>query len=96
MIEIPLSLSGPADQFAQAVESYRAALEKHRKGKPGIPAPMASSLIDQLIQCVPDAGPVAKRGPDKFVVAPYTIVDDTPRTPEAEQAISVLRETIGS
>lgn len=82
MIQIPLSQSGPAQAFAAAVEAFRAALEKHAIGKPGIHAPIAPSiLVDGLVQRVPDTGPVAQRGPDRFVIADYEIVDDTP--PEA-------------
>jgi len=97
MIDIPLSLVGSAEAFAVAVESHRADLEAHRLGKPGIPAPTAPrlhDLVDQVVLRVPDTGPVADRGPDRFVVAAYRIVDDTPMTAEAELAISVLRQTI--
>jgi hypothetical protein len=94
MIQIPLSQSGPADQFAAALESHRAALASHRVGKPGIAVPVAHDLIDQLIARVPQKGPVALRGPDQFVILPYEIVDDTPKPPEVDQALKVLRETL--
>jgi hypothetical protein len=32
--------------------------------------------------------------PDDFVVLPFEIIDDTPRTPEQQKAIQTLRETI--
>ena len=93
-VQIPLSLSGPADQFALALEAHRAALEKHRIGKAGVAQPVAHPLLDQLVDRVPDVGPVATRGPDKFVILPYEIYDDTPKPPEQAQALKVLRETI--
>lgn len=94
MIRIPLSQSGPADQFAAAVASHAAALEAHRMGPPGIPAPVAHQLVESAIGRVQQTGPVGERGPDQFVILPYEIVDDTPPTPEAELALQVLRETI--
>jgi len=94
MIEIPLSKIGSAEAFAAALEAHRADLEAHRLGQPGAPAPIADELVDALILRVPDAGPVAERGPDKFVIAPYRIIDDTPVAPEVDQALKVLRETI--
>lgn len=94
MIEIPLSKAGSAEAFAAALEAHRADLEAHRVGKPGVPAPVADELLDALIMRVPDAGPVAERGPDKFEIAPYAIIDDTPRAPEVQRAIDVLRQTI--
>lgn len=95
MIRIPLSQSGSADAFAAALEAHRADLAAHRVGKPGEPAPVAHELLDSLIIRKPQAGPVADRGPDEFVIAPYEIYDDSPKTPEAEQALKVLRETVG-
>lgn len=94
MIRIPLSQSGPADKFAAEVEAHRAALASHRVGKPGIAAPTHTALIEALIVQTPQTGPVASRGPDSFTVAPYEIFDDAPKTPEAEQALKVLRETV--
>jgi len=47
-----------------------------------------------LVQRIPDAGPVAERGPDQVVVVPYLIFDDTPIAPDAQHTLSVLRETI--
>jgi hypothetical protein len=32
--------------------------------------------------------------PDAFEILPYEILDDTPLTPEADQALRVLRETL--
>jgi hypothetical protein len=63
-------------------------------GKPGVPAPLSSELVERVVTRVPQDGPVATRGPDRFVALPYQIVDDTVRTPEAEKALGVLRETI--
>lgn len=93
-ISIPLSISGDPKAFATALASHAAALTKHRRGKPGIPAPIGSPLLDGLIARVPGAGPVATRGPDTFAILPYEIVDDTPRSPEQQQALDVLRETL--
>jgi hypothetical protein len=47
-----------------------------------------------VVARVPQDGPVATRGPDRFVALPYQIVDDTPKTPEQQAAIDLLRETI--
>lgn len=93
-IRIPLSLSGPADKFAVAVEAHRKALEVHMMGPAGKPAPMADELVESVIARQPQPGPVATRGPDKFVVLPYEIFDDAPLTPEQQQAIDTLRATI--
>lgn len=95
MIQIPLSQSGPADQFAAAVQQHIEACTKHMLGKPGVPAPRSSELVESVVARVPADGPVATRGPDKFVALPYQIVDDMPRTEEQQQAIDLLRETIG-
>lgn len=80
-IEIPLSLSGPAAAFATALEAHRAALESHRAGKPGVPMPVAHPLLDSLIAAIPRKDPL----PDDFVIAPYTIFDDTPAPPTLEE-----------
>lgn len=93
-ISILLSQSGPPDTFAAALSDHCAALVAHRVGKAGVPVPAASALLDSLVERVPASGPVATRGPDTFRVRPYEIVDDTPKTPEQQQALSVLRETI--
>jgi hypothetical protein len=87
-------LSGPGEIFAQAVRAHRDALEAHMMGKPGKPAPVASVAVSSVIQRQPQEGPVDTRGPDKFEILPYEIVDDTPLSPEQEQAINVLRDTI--
>jgi hypothetical protein len=76
--------------FAAALEAHRAALEAHRMGKAGVPAPVAHPLLDSLVARVPRGDP----HPDDFVILPYEIVDDTPRTAEQNQALSVLRETL--
>lgn len=97
MIQIPLSQVGLAEEFAAALEQHRADLEAHRLGEPDRVAPVAHELVESLVLRVPDKGPVAERGPDKFVVAPYEIVDDTPAPPvepDTQRALDVLRETI--
>jgi hypothetical protein len=44
---------------------------------------------------VPDKGPVAERGPDRFIIADYDIFDDTPPSPppptldQRKQALAV-------
>ena len=93
-INVPLSLSGPPDTFAKAVKEHRDALEAHLMGKPGKPAPIAPGAVAMVIKRVPQDGPVATRGPDQFVIMPYTIIDDTPFTPEQQRAIDTLRDTI--
>jgi len=95
-IQIPLSQSGPAPAFAAAVAAHCAALAAHRTGKAGVPVPVASPLIDSLVLRVSDTGPVATRKPDSFQVRPYEIFDDTPKSPEVDQALSVLRETLNA
>lgn len=92
MLQLPLSQTGPADAFAAALEAHRLDLVAHRSGKPGVPAPAHTPFLDSLIQRVPRGDP----HPDDFVIVPYEIVDDTPRSPEAQKAIDVLRETLGS
>lgn len=94
MIQIPLSQSGPADQFDAAVQAHIEACTAQMLGPPGVPAPHASEWIEFVVTRQPQPGNPATRGPDKFVALPYVIIDDTPKTPEQEQAISVLRETI--
>lgn len=81
IIQIPLSRIGSADKFAAALEAHRAALVSHRTGEPDQPAPTGHELLDALILRVPDSGPVESRGPDRFQIAPYEIVDDTPPKP---------------
>lgn len=90
-ISIPLSASGPAEAFAVVLEAHRAALEAHCAGKPGVAAPAASALVAALVSRVPRGDP----HPDAFVIVPYEIVDDTPRSPEEQRQIDVLRETLG-
>lgn len=93
-LQIPLSQSGPPDAFAAALEAHRAALAAHRVGPAGRPAPAAHPLLDSLVVRAPGTGPVATRGPDVFLLREYTIVDDTPRSAEEQQALDVLRETL--
>jgi hypothetical protein len=93
MINIPLSQIGSAEAFAADIERHRAARVAHLVSV-GKPIPTASHWVEHVIQRQPQSGPVVSRGPDQFVVLPYRIVDDTPPTPEAEQALKVLRETI--
>jgi hypothetical protein len=94
MKQIPLSLSGPPDKFARAVQAHIEACTAHMMGKPGKPAPRASDVIESVIARQPQDGPVATRGPDRFVALPYGIFDDTPKTPEQQKAIDTLRATI--
>lgn len=94
MIDIPLSQIGSAEQFAKDVQKHVEDLTAQMMGKPGVPAPIASSaLVDAVIVRVPQKGPVAKRGPDQFVVLPYRVVDDLPPDP-VSPAVQLLRETI--
>ncbi|BEV44780.1 hypothetical protein [Afipia carboxidovorans] len=95
MIDIPLSQIGSVDQFAIDVQHYIDACTAHMLGKPGVPAPRSSELVERVVARIPEAGPVAARGPDKFVALPYQIIDDLPKTPEQQKAIDLLRETIG-
>ena len=90
MIQIPLSQIASEADFAAEVATHVAALKKHQMGKPGKPAPACTSLVAQVIARQPQKGPVATRGPDDFVVLPYTIVDDTPVSPE----VQALRDSI--
>ncbi len=94
MIQIPLSQSGPANQFAAAVQQHIEARTAHMMGKPGVPAPRSSELVEAVVARIPADGPVATRGPDRFVALPYQIVDDTPKTPEQQAQIDLLRQTI--
>lgn len=93
-IQIPISVAGDPIAFRAALEYHCVALAKHRMGGAGVPVPVHP--FDHLIQRVPDTGPVATRKADTFVIVPYEIVDDTPKTPEQNQALSVLRETLGA
>lgn len=93
-IQIPLSVSGPAEDFARAVRAHRDALQAHLLGKPGKAAPVAPVAIQSVIVRQPQQGPVATRGPDQFVILPYEIIDDTPLTAEQQKAIDTLRQTI--
>ena len=95
MIRIPLSQSGPADQFAKAVEAHCAALKAHMMGKPSKPSPVASPLVASVIERRPQTGPVATRGPDQFVIVPYEIVDDRPVSPEVQILRDSIRHPIG-
>ena len=93
MLRLPLSQTGPADKFAQAVEAYRQAKLAHRFTV-DVPAPTADPLVESVVRRV--QGEPGK--PDEFVVLPYVIEDDLPKpppTPEQQQALDVLRETIG-
>jgi hypothetical protein len=95
MYEVKLSALGcSVEEFGAALERHRTAVETHMMGKPGIPAPIASELVAFLVQRMPGTGPVAERGPDKIVIAPYRVIDDTPVPPETQQALDVLRKTI--
>lgn len=96
MIRLPLSQTGPADNFARLVQDHIEACTAHMMGAPGKPAPRASDLIESVIVRQPQEGLVATRGPDRFVALPYEIYDDTPVTPEQQKAIDTLRSTIGA
>ena len=90
MIKIPLSQTGPADKFALAVEAFRQSKLDHRFTV-DVPAPTADPIIEAIVQRV--QGEPGK--PDDFVVLPYEIENDLPKTPEQQKALDVLRETIG-
>jgi hypothetical protein len=94
MIDIPLSQIGSAEQFDKDVQKHVEDLTAQMMGKPGVPAPRSSELIERVVARIPRDGPVATRGPDQFVALPYQIVDDTPRTPEQQAQIDLLRETV--
>lgn len=94
-IQIPLSVSGPAPAFAAALEEHRAALAAHRTGEAGVAVPIAHTLLDSLVLRVPATGPVATRGPDTFVIAPYEIVDDTPPPPPAPTVEQLKQGLLG-
>lgn len=90
-VRIPLTAIGTdAEVFNAAVEAHRAAVEKHMLGPAGVAAPRATDLIESLIVRIPDAGPVAERGPDKITIKPYEIYDDRPVPPE----VQALRDSI--
>lgn len=93
MIEIPLSHAGSVEGFAKAIEEHRSALLAHQRSVEK-PIPVHSPWVEAVISRWPQPGPVAERGPDEFLVLPYKIIDDTARTPEEQQAIDVLRETL--
>jgi hypothetical protein len=94
MISIPLSIAGSPEVFASAVQAFIEASTAHMMGQPGQAAPRASEAVESVVQRVPQNGPVASRGPDRFVALPYEIVDDTQREPEVQAAIDLLRETV--
>lgn len=103
MIEIPLStavaIAGSAEALIASIETHRANIESHTMGKPGKPAPVAHDLIAALVKRVPAPGPIAERGPDRIVIAPYRIIDDTPKpepelSAEMQRALDTLRATI--
>lgn len=91
-LKLPLSQTGPSDQFAQEVQAHIEALTAHRMGKPGVPAPRSTDLVESVITRQPQDGPVATRGPDRFVALPYEIYDDRPVSPE----VQFLRDSIGA
>jgi hypothetical protein len=80
-IQVRLSQFESPEAFRAALDAHRTALSDHRLGEPDQPAPIANELLDRLIQRVPEPGPVEDRGPDRFEIAPYEIVDDTPPPP---------------
>ncbi|WP_425908216.1 hypothetical protein [Nitrobacter sp. TKz-YC02] len=89
MIQVSLSQIGSAENFVQAVEAFRQAKLAHRFTV-DVPAPTADPFVESVVRRV--QGVPGK--PDDFVVLPFEVIDDTPRTPEQQQAIDVLRETI--
>jgi hypothetical protein len=89
-IKIPLSLSGPADEFAKAVDAHRKACHVHMMGRTGRPAPVAPDVVAAVVTRVPQTGPVDKRGPDEIVILPYEIIDDRKVSPE----VQLLRDSI--
>lgn len=95
MIQIPLSQIGNLSVFIEAVKAHRDAIEAHIMGETRQPKPTAPALIDDLVVHVAKQGDPATRGPDDIVILPYQIIDDTPLAPDAQQAISTLRATIG-
>lgn len=87
MVTLLLSLIGPADAFAAALEAHRAALEAHLSGPAGQAAPAAHPLIESLIVRVRQGDSL----PDAFQIAPYEIVDDTPPPPTlAERKVPLM------
>lgn len=95
MIDIPLSRIGSPEKFAASLGAHRADVESHMMGEPGAAAPVADELVEMLVQRVPEKGPVADRGPDRVVIVPYRVVDDTPVSAETQRALDTLRQTIG-
>ncbi len=77
MITIPLSRVGSHQQFAAAVQAHRQALTDYLAGQPGLPIPIAGYDVESVIQRVPREGDPATRGPDRFVILDYEIIDDT-------------------
>lgn len=96
MIRLPLSQTGPADKFAQEVQKHIEALTAHMMGATGKPSPRAADIIERVIMRQAQGGPVATRGPDRFMALPYEVFDDTERSPEQQKAIDTLRSTIGA
>jgi hypothetical protein len=91
MIEIPLSQIASVAEFAKAVEAHRQAMEDHRSGEPGIAVPVHEERwVNAVIIAAPDTGPVATRGPDKFIIWPYTVIDDTPPPPTLDERKAAL------
>jgi hypothetical protein len=84
VIRIPLSLVGDPDTFKREVEAHCVDLVAHRRGKPGVPAPVHEALIDSLILRVPRGDPL----PDDFQVIPYEIFDDGPTLDERKAALA--------
>lgn len=91
---IPLSIANSLGfDFVEAVEAFRQAKLAHRFTVDE-PAPAAAHpLVEMCVQRVI----VGPDSPDDYV-ADYEVFDDTPPPPpdpEAQQALDVLRETIG-
>lgn len=90
MIQIPLSQISTQAEFEAEVVKHRAALERHNRGREGVPVPTAHQLVQSVIARVPQKGPVATRGPDDFVIQQFEYIDDRPVTPE----VQALRDSI--
>lgn len=90
-MQIPLSqVRATGLDFDAAVQAFVQAKRDHRFTIDE-PAPVAAHpLVEAVVRRLPATAPGQ---PDDFV-ADYEIIDDTPLSPEAQQAIQVLRETI--
>lgn len=92
-VRIPLStVNSLGFDFAEAVESFRQAKLEHRFTV-NEPAPAAHPVVEACVVRMI----VGPDKPDDYV-SDYEVYDDTPPPPpdpETQQALDVLRETIG-